>query len=60
MHVRGLRRAHDMTYLADRRLEGPMRAYRLETMELPDGGAGIHLQPHKAIAKGGVKIQVVN
>jgi hypothetical protein len=34
MHVRGLRRAHDMTYLADGRLEGPMRAYRLETMEL--------------------------
>jgi hypothetical protein len=34
MHVRGLWRAYDMTYLVERRFERFLREFRLETQEL--------------------------
>jgi hypothetical protein len=34
MHVRGVWRAYDMTYLVERRFERLLKAYRLETQEL--------------------------
>ena len=52
MHVRGFWRAHDMTYLVERRFEKFLREFRLEARELRRrlvvaGGPGVS----KALAK---------
>jgi hypothetical protein len=63
MHIRGLRRAHDMTYLVERRFEKFLREFRLETQELRQRLMG-ELEPifdlATAIARGDVKTQVVD
>jgi hypothetical protein len=63
MHVRGFRRAHDMTYLVEKRFERFLREFRIETQELRRRLMG-ELEPifdlSSAIARGDVKTQVVD
>jgi hypothetical protein len=62
MHVRGFRRADDMTYLVEKRFERFLREFRLETQELRRRLMG-ELEPifdlSSAIARGDVKTQVL-
>jgi hypothetical protein len=63
MHVRGFRRAHDMTYLVEKRFEKFLREFRIETQVLRRRLMG-ELEPifelASAIARGDVKTQVLD
>jgi hypothetical protein len=63
MHVRGFWRAHDMTYLVERRFERFLREFRIETQGLRRrlvGELKSIFELASAIARGDVKTQVLD